>query len=504
VYAWLFVVLFAAYVLTASGRIGGDGWRRYCVTRSLVERGTFEVPRDTEKAASRDAVAGPEGRAYARYGLGQSLTMVPLYLLGRAASVAAPQFRQYVTELACSGLNQVLAALTAVALLALLRKAGMGSRAALAATLVYAFGTFAWQQSKDTFEHPQVTLLFVVAALLLSDGEAGPRPWRVLLAGACVGFAFLTRLTAGVGAVALAVFLVDRSWRTGPGVVLGRLGVFAAGAAPFVLLFGWYNYVRFGSVLATGYGATFPAKRPFSTPLWEGLAGLLVSPGRGLFVFCPVLILGAFGIRRVWRRDRPLGWLAVLMFVGYVVLYATFVEWHGAWCWGPRFVTVVLPFLSVFVAGFFDGVWPRLGPLLRGAAFAVVGVSVAVQVLSVAVSPVRAFVRHRAMERAGFEVERFWTLRHAQIVTQLGTLRHVVEMTATRRPGEFVVGKDLDDREAVDRLYGLNSFDVWWVKVTRLGVSPWLSATWAAGLLAVLLVVAWRLRRATTGAPRGR
>ena len=56
---------------------------------------------------------------------------------------------------------------------------------------------------------------------------------------------------------------------------------------PFVCLNLWYNYYRFGSVFETGYSliAMKTGLDFFSgTPLLTGLSGLLISPGKGLFL----------------------------------------------------------------------------------------------------------------------------------------------------------------------------------------------------------------------------
>jgi len=39
----------------------------------------------------------------------------------------------------------------------------------------------------------------------------------------------------------------------------------------------------------------------WTTPLAEGIPGLLVSPGRGLFLESPVLLLGLVGLLRAGR-----------------------------------------------------------------------------------------------------------------------------------------------------------------------------------------------------------
>ena len=491
---------FSVFVLTAAGRIGGDGWRRFLVTRGLVDRGRVDVGLVSEKDASHDFILGPDGRYYSRYGLGQSLMMAPLYLVGKGVAWRAPgPVVPYVAEFVCSGLNQILSATCCVLLFLLLRDMGLRDRTAIVTVLLYAFATFAWQQSKDSFEHPQVTALFVAAALVIRRQREREGVWGPLLIGEAMGLAFLTRVTAVVGGAAL-FFLLVVSWWGRPRKRLARdAGLVLAGALPFLALFLLYNYVRFGVVLNTGYGPTFDeyGRGPFSTPLLQGLAGLVASPGRSLFLFCPVLVPALFGARAFWRRDRALAATSLLLILGHLLFYARFYVWHGSWCWGPRFLTPTLPFFALSLGAFVEDVRPGIRRLLRHACTGLIVVSVAIQLLSISATPIRAFYEITAAEARGEVVDRFYDLRHTQLLTQARTLAHVTRVTFTRTASAFMVGEGPTDAEAkLAKLYGLNSFDFWWVKLARLGLSKWLILCAAMPWILLAALGGWILVRA--------
>src|SRR5262249_34572153 len=60
------------------------------------------------------------------------------------------------------------------------------------------------------------------------------------------------------------------------------------------------NVARFGTPLETGYGAqATPAA--YTTPLWVGLYGLLLSSGKGVLWFAPAIVLAFAGWRAVRR-----------------------------------------------------------------------------------------------------------------------------------------------------------------------------------------------------------
>jgi hypothetical protein len=102
-----------------------------------------------------------------------------------------------------------------------------------------------------------------------------------------------------------------------------------------------------------------------------GLAGVLVSPSRGLLIFSPVVLLAAAGggaaIRGGWRR--PPAWCLLAAAFQYV-LYGTYAVWWGGHTYGPRYMLDLLPLLApVAIAG--------AERLARPRAYAAAGVALA-------------------------------------------------------------------------------------------------------------------------------
>jgi hypothetical protein len=116
----------------------------------------------------------------------------------------------------------------------------------------------------------------------------------------------------------------------------------------------WYNAFRFGSVFEAGYNL-WAAERHFvnfSNPVGIGLAGELLSPGKGLFVYCPILILAVLGLRPFWASHRLLAIACVVASITYLVFFAKYKASHGDNAWGPRYFTFLIPFWMLFVAEF--------------------------------------------------------------------------------------------------------------------------------------------------------
>jgi hypothetical protein len=115
-----------------------------------------------------------------------------------------------------------------------------------------------------------------------------------------------------------------------------------------------------------------------------GLAGLWISPNRGLLVFSPIVVVAAAGIpillRQNWRA--PLRWCAVAAATQYV-LYGCYAVWWGGHTFGPRYMLDLLPLLVPLAAA---GIGTR--PLPRTAILALPVLAA----WSIAVSATGAFV----------------------------------------------------------------------------------------------------------------
>jgi hypothetical protein len=108
------------------------------------------------------------------------------------------------------------------------------------------------------------------------------------------------------------VLLAGFAWRMGWRRALGPATTVAlALAALMAAQWRWFGH-PLGAM--PGLTALHPSLHAVAGPLsetpWTGIAGLLVSPNRGLLLFSPVVIIALIGIRPALRHypDRGLGW----------------------------------------------------------------------------------------------------------------------------------------------------------------------------------------------------
>jgi hypothetical protein len=348
----LFLLLLGWYMLTMSGHTySSDEETMLAVAERLVEAGTFALEPDF---LMNYAAGGSEGLRYSRYGPGQSLAIVPFLLLGKAVALAGPPFAVGLIErLFVLLLPAVVTAATALVLYAWVRALAYGPRIALLVGLLYGLTTIAWPYSRTLFSEPLATLLLVLAAYGLR--REGWRWWA--LAGAAAAGALAVKVSVALALLPLALYALLVSLRATPAASLraaaGRAGAGLLGAALPLGLLLLYHTLIFGHPLTSGYGSVNPSGE-LGTPWQTGLYGLTLSPGKGLFVFAPSLLLGLVGLGLRWHQQGREAVLALAMLVVHLAFYSRLNYWHGDGSWGPRYLVFVVPFLMLPAAGLLD------------------------------------------------------------------------------------------------------------------------------------------------------
>ena len=162
-----------------------------------------------------------------------------------------------------------------------------------------------------------------------------------------------------------------------------RLVIWGIPVALALAATGWYNWARFGNALQTGHSA----ESQFTSSLTDSLPAYIGSPLRGIFLFSPVLLLVFFGVKRFLRREWQLACTLAAVVILTMLLYGKWKDWGGGLAWGPRFLVPLTPLLLLSTAPVLAS-WRSLSPWARLGILALAAVSIAVQVLGVAVDMV--------------------------------------------------------------------------------------------------------------------
>jgi len=336
--------LLSVYLLTYSGQFhSSDGQAMFAVTESIVRRGDYDI-NQLLWMGQQQGTYGLDGELYCRKGIATSLLSLPLAWLG----LLVPFWGMVQTTLL---FNAVVTALTGALIYLYVNRLGHSASTSLLLSLVFGLATLAWPYAKYFFSDPLASLsLFAAAYFLLryrDRGKASDTFW----AGTSLGLAVATRFANIIalplfGLLLLAYIVARDKGQRIRDKSLPSILAFALPLALTALLLGIYNYARYGDVLQTGY---LPQEK-FSTPWLEGISGLLVSPGRGLFLYAPVLLVSILAIPAFVKRRRLEAALALLVSASYVLLYGRWFFWHAGYAWGPRFLVPILPFAVTLMA----------------------------------------------------------------------------------------------------------------------------------------------------------
>jgi hypothetical protein len=286
-------------------------------------------------------VRTPQDQLASLYPVVTPLLVAPLYLPAvvwlNANGWEQPQL-DHVAEIMEKLAASILAATATVLMYLVLRRDG--SRWSLPFAVVFAFGTNTWMISSQALWQHGTGELLIALALLLALVRASPG--RTALLGAVCVLMAANRPPDALIAAAFVLYIVWSCRRDALWLLVGA-------AAPLAALL-YYNLGFIGDVLG-GYALGQDPNVSFVRLDWSGVAGLLVSPARGLLVFSPFLVFLPVGFMQRLRAPGTEG-LAVALSVGIaaqVLLYSQ-TDWRGGVSWGPRWLTDILPILVWMVA----------------------------------------------------------------------------------------------------------------------------------------------------------
>jgi hypothetical protein len=326
-----------------------DGSSMLAVAQSIVHHGALSVPPEL-------GVPGDDGLFYSKYGLLLPLlSVIPVLLVQPIGAVTGRV--DLLEAAAAASLMPLITGALAAALLLLGRRIGAPRPAAALVALGTVLGTYLLPYGRDFFTEPLVALGIVVMAERALAG-------RELQAGAALALAVLARPQSAVFVPLLWAFLAARGGGRGAvPSILRTLPPLVIAAAVTVA----YNLVRFGDALEFGYKE--PVDPGFTTPLWEGARGLLLSPEKSIILFAPAIVLVPFALAALWRAGRAaFALLLIALFAATFVLAATWHSWMGGWSWGPR---LVIPGVAIVLVALAPWIGERAARMrLAGALFA--------------------------------------------------------------------------------------------------------------------------------------
>jgi hypothetical protein len=310
-----------------------------------------------------------------KYGIGLSLLYLPGLLLGSwlRPFTPVPSSQTYDWSLlyadpyyawAGAPVHIIVTVLAAYLVALVCMEMGLGRTASLWALALYGVGSPALIYARGDWSQQLEGLCWIAAIY----GALRFRRAEKLGAAICaiaLAYAVLTRpveglLISGVTLLLMAPSVEWRKWSSGERRGIALAGVGCAVGIGITLLVNW---ARYGSPLDFGYG-----NEGWTTPLWVGLTGSLISPPRGILWEFPAVLLVPAGLRWLAQTGRRrVAVLLAALVISQLVNVSAWLWWWGGWNYGLRLFVPALPVLAVLAGcglATLQGTAQRAVPLL--------------------------------------------------------------------------------------------------------------------------------------------
>lgn len=267
------------------------------------------------------------------YPVGASILATPFYLFSVLGEVKPN--RPFILDLEKLAASSIVA-LSAVILYLSLRRLTT-RRLAAGLAIVYALGTSSFSVSSQAlWQHGSSQLAIICAIYCIIRGRDEPH-W-IAYAGFPCAFSVVCRPVDLLIAIPMSLYVLVHHRRSFPKYVL-----FALPAVTFQILYNMYYFQNAARTQFQVQKSSFWVRT-----LFEGLPNILLSPGRGLFIYSPVFLFSLVGIILIWRRREYIllrylsaGTLATML------MYSKYFGWWGGFTYGPRLLADITPILAL-------------------------------------------------------------------------------------------------------------------------------------------------------------
>ena len=322
---------------------------------------------------------GKDGKSYSLTGLGYSLALVPAVavtdLVYRYYNVAPPVHfpleSDWLIFLTTSFTNTFFAALLGVVLFLYFLELSLNKRQALIITFVSLFTTNLLVYAKHLMPHMMFVTFIFLAFYLLKRFSRTKNRILLTFSGVSFGVAMITYNQTFI--LALPPYVLYYLTLIKPKFSLYSLKkvtldafCFLLGAAPFIYIYKWFDILKaaaeFNSssvTIATNFLSYIFHNVPIPA-VFEGFYGQLLSPGRSIFIYSPIILVILIFWHKIQKKLAPevallISYSAILIaFYSLAVLVSAVNEnvqglWHGESSWGPRYLMSLIPFAMLVV-----------------------------------------------------------------------------------------------------------------------------------------------------------
>lgn len=264
-----------------------------------------------------------------------SAIAVPFYEIATSLSVAPYVFITFI-------LNPLIISATGLMIFLFAKKVYKSQKIGFASAILFSFTSFVWPYNSSFFTNPLVGLLIISSLYFLYKGIKTSAKFSIELSAfflglvvlAHPGYVFLIPIVLAYGIYHL------RKNKT-------KLLKFIVICLLVLSIQGLINHERTGSFTNFAYGQEESLTEDHKD--WIGLVGLLLSPGKGDFIYYPLSILFPISFYLFYKKKMSIGILFYILFFVSYFFFGTINDpnWGSLGSWGPRYLVPLVPLISV-------------------------------------------------------------------------------------------------------------------------------------------------------------
>ena len=224
-------------------------------------------------------------------------------------------------------------------------------------TFLFSFGSLIFAYMFTFFSEPLCTLFIILSFYFIIKNEKDEvfqkqKLINYLYSGLFLGLAITSHISAVLSLPFYYLFILGQQSKSKLELkqLLKANFYFTIGLTIFCGLLLYYNYARFGNILETGRSADpLFHYAIYSNPI-PGLFGLLFAPGKGLFIYSPIVLLSIIFWKQFHRKYPHLSISLIGMILVRLFFLASRSDWHAGFALGPRYLVIIIPFFFIPIA----------------------------------------------------------------------------------------------------------------------------------------------------------
>jgi hypothetical protein len=199
-------------------------------------------------------------------------------------------------------------------------------------------GTQVWSTaSRAVWSQTWGILILAFVIWLVVRAELRPASLRPVLLASCLSWLYFVRPTFTIPIIAITLYVLIYHRK--------NFVLLAITGCSWIAAFIAYSEYHFSKLFPLYYRG---AGLNYTSAFWEGLAGNLISPSRGLFVYVPVVAFVIYLVVRYTEDSRRrLIVLGGSVVCAHLITISLFYPWHGGHCYGARLTTELVPWFAL-------------------------------------------------------------------------------------------------------------------------------------------------------------